>query len=267
MRKDKGQVRLALSDCHFPFHDAPLLEVWLKHLEDLLPDGVDILGDLLDCYSLSRFDKNPLRKHDIQEEIDQVQTFLEELVGRTLTYCDIRYSEGNHENRLKRLLWGKAKELAPIRNLTIPKLLDLKSLGIKYYPLNQPYTIGGLCYLHGDLSSKSTWTAGGGGSNAKKVLISKNVSCLLGHSHKMAYVCFTPWGTTYEGWEAGCLCRMDPEYIQGSPPWQQGWAVVRYPPQGGFDVSLVRVIPEKKKRLVIFEGRVLATLPPAEGTT
>lgn len=260
-------IRVILSDVHFPFQDTPLLALWLKELARIRPDGVDIMGDLIDCYSLSRFDKNPLRKASIQAELDQATCFLDLMMDCLPKGCDVRYCEGNHENRLHRMLWGKAKELAHIRNLSIPKLLGLEARGIKYYTPEKPYRIGGvngLWYIHGDLARKCNWgmTAGGMGARAVCQRIQANV--IMGHTHQMGFISFRGWDQLNEGYEVGCLCRFDLEYIVGVPQWQQGWAVVEYPPEGGYEVQFVRVLNKGKRRIVVAGGKVIATLPPAK---
>lgn len=260
----KRHTRIVLPDVHFPFQDDELLEAWSDHLNDIEPDGIDIMGDLLDCYTLSRFDKNPARKIHLQDEIDQAVQFLDTLSHYAVVGCDIRYCEGNHENRLTRMLWGKSKELANLRNLTIPELLRLKKLGVKYYSPEKPYQIRGVWYLHGDIARKCNWSMTCGGMGAKAVVQRVQGNVIMGHTHQMGDVFYHAWGGLREGAEVGCLCRFDLEYIVGVPQWQQGWAVVEYPPEGGHCVNLVRVQDVGKKRLVIYKGDVIAKIGPAK---
>lgn len=259
-------TRLVLSDVHFPFQDDELLRVWLSHLRELKPDGIDIIGDMLDCYTLSRFDKNPQRKTDIQQEIDMARQFLGEMVSIAPVGCDVRYSEGNHENRLKKVLWGKSKELVSLRNLDIPRLLDLrgKELDIRYYRPESPYRIRDLWYLHGDLARKSNWAMTAGGMGAKAVCARIRGSAIIGHTHQMGHISFRGWDGLTEGYEVGCLCRFDLEYIVGMPQWQQGWAVVHFPEGGGHQVELIRVLDKGRKRIVVAGGEILATIGPAK---
>jgi hypothetical protein len=105
-------------------------------------------------------------------------------------------------------------------------------------------------------------TAGGMGAKAVMQRVRGNV--LIGHTHQMGYVSFRGWNDLSEGYEVGCLCQFDLEYIVGVPQWQQGWAVVKYPKKGGFEVDFIRVLDRGKKRLVIADGDVFATLPPAK---
>jgi hypothetical protein len=68
----EGETVTALiySDTHFPFHDAGVLAVVQAIAEDTQPDWLIHGGDLLDCRHLSRFSKNPERKENQQDEIE-----------------------------------------------------------------------------------------------------------------------------------------------------------------------------------------------------
>ena len=251
------QTRIVLPDVHIPFQDKPLLNVWLRHAANLQPDGVDILGDVIDAFQLSRFDKNPARKHTIQDEADMAHAFLSQVRDAVGPTCDLRYSEGNHENRLTRTLWGKARELEPIRNLRIPQLLGLDKLGVVYHPSSLPYQLGGLTVIHGDVARKSNWSNAYGGSAAQAVCKVKHVNILMGHTHQMGHVCYRSWEKQIEGWECGCLCRFDMDYLVGTPQWQQGWAVIKLLPRNLFDISFVRVLDCGKKRVIVHNGEIL----------
>jgi UDP-2,3-diacylglucosamine pyrophosphatase LpxH len=259
----KEQTRLQLSDLHIPFEDPDLVKVWCRMLTDLQPDGIDIIGDLIDCYTLSRFDKNPRRKQDIQVEVDKATVLLGE-IRRLAPNVDIRYLEGNHENRLERMLWGSAKALGPLRNLTIPKLMGLKDLEIKYYVPANPYRIGDLYFLHGDVTRKQNFSKSPGGRAAADVAKAIGASVLMGHTHQMGYSSFRTWERVLESYEIGCMTRFDLEYIVGVPPWQQGWSMTHFLPSGRHEVQFVRVIESGPKREVIFRGQVYATIGPAK---
>lgn len=265
-KSKKPQLRLILPDVHFPFQDPALLDAWLNHLDDLRPalTGIDILGDLMDAYTLSRFDKNPDRKTNIQIEVDEASDFLSEVRRRAGRKCDIRYSEGNHENRLRRTLWGRAPYLAPIRNLTIPALLRLKDHKIDYYTPEAPYRIGNLWILHGDIVRKSNWASSFGGVCARTVASRVNGNVIMAHTHHMSYVSNQTWSGLLEAYECGCLCHFDLEYIIGVPPWQQGWATIEIEPSGAYDVNFVRSLPIGRKRHLIYKGKTLAILSAAK---
>lgn len=261
----KSQTRLVLPDVHIPFHDPLLVEAWMAFAAKLKPSGVDIIGDLLDCYPISRFDKNPLRKASLQAEVDAGRDLLESLRRVVGKEVNIEYSEGNHENRLRRLLWSVGKNLADLRGLNIPTLLGLKDLRITYHTPETPYRLGKIWILHGDVSRKQNFSKSAGGRAADAVARSIGGSVLMGHTHQMGHTMFRSWERELEGYEVGCLCQFDMEYVVGVPPWQQGWAVLNMFPDGNFSVEFVRSVEgARRKRHLIFRDQTIAVLPPAK---
>lgn len=274
----KAQTRLAIPDIHVPFHDPRLWSALLTHVRNLRPKGIDIIGDVLDCYTLSRFDKDPARKGTFDDEVNTARAMLVSLRCVAGDACDIRFSEGNHENRLRRMLWSKSKELAHLRCLTMPALLGLdqpmikadktvgKSLGVKYYDPVAPYCIGNLWYLHGDLGRKCNWSMSYGGRLAEAIAKRVGNSVIVGHSHQMGKVMYQTWEHSIKGHEIGCICNFSMDYIVGTPQWQQGWAVVDFVKSGNYQVNFVEVAAPnyKSRRSIMFQGDEIATLPPAK---
>lgn len=259
----KVSHRLVLSDVHIPGQDDALMDVWLDRLASFDWDGVDIIGDVIDCYALSRFDKNPRRKFTIQDEIDIARSFLERMREAAGPKCDIRYTEGNHEARLTRVLWSTAKPFAHLRNMNIPGLMGLKDLNIKYYSPERPYRIGDLWYMHGDLARKSNWSMTHGGTGAAACVKRVSGSVMMGHTHQMGLACFRNWHGLVEGYECGCMCNFDQEYIVGFPQWQQGWCEVTF--EGPtYRVDFIRCTEKNNKRYVVAPDGILATLPAAK---
>ena len=62
MTQTKNDLKwLMVSDVHFPRHDPRKVELWFKVLKWLKPDAVDLLGDIDDADSTSRWaDGKPL---------------------------------------------------------------------------------------------------------------------------------------------------------------------------------------------------------------
>jgi UDP-2,3-diacylglucosamine pyrophosphatase LpxH len=95
MKKIKCEKSAFISDLHIPFHWKPTVDVVLEFLKWFQPDFVFIVGDLMDFYPLSNFDKNPQRLLQLQDELDQGVLFLKQLrkaVGRD---CRIIFTPGN----------------------------------------------------------------------------------------------------------------------------------------------------------------------------
>lgn len=243
-----GHVRVVVNDFQVPFHDVTAFRLLLKALRMLKPNGLDILGDFMDFYSISDFSKDPERKLLLRDELKVGRRMLAELVraaGGRRRRLDCRFSDGNHEDRLRRYVWKNAPRLAGIEGLNVPDLLNLKALGIRHYSYLQPYKIGQLWFHHGKLVRKHA------GMTALAHIQTVGGNVIVGHCHRTAHICKTTWSHTLQGWENGCMCRLDPEYIHGRPDWQQGFAIIRYGRGRTFGVEQ---IPIRRGRMWI-DGR------------
>ena len=250
------QTRITLPDLHVPFHDKKLLEVWMKRLEKGNGfgkfHGVDIIGDFIDCYSLSRFDSNPERKNTFQQELDEGQAILQR-IRETVPNADIRYSEGNHEDRLRKILWGKSSALAHLRHLRIPVLLGLEELGISWHDPLHPYKIGDLWYSHGDLLRKHA----GQSARAKSEAMSGSV--MIGHCHRMGWSPCTTHALVTDAYECGHMSDASQlDYVRNVFNWQSGWAEVNF--RDGYHwVDFYRVIDRGRERVIVGPEGVLAS--------
>ncbi len=215
---DKG-MHVGLSDAHGIFVDKRAWKSAVGFVRDQRPGHVHLIGDMIDFYGLSKFLKDPSRKYDLQYECDFTYDLLAE-IREAAGDATIRFSEGNHENRLKRFLLGNAPALAELRALTVPELLRFDDLGIKWHSQDQdPYRIGPCVVAHGELVRKRS------GSTAI-ANIEKYGTCFWGgHTHRLAKVNYRNATGTYGGYENGCLCQLNPEYVR-CPDWQQGWGVL-----------------------------------------
>lgn len=212
-KENKKQKIVQINDLHIPFHDKNTLEVFYKFLKDVKVDKIIIAGDLLDFYELSTFDKDPMRKFTIQEEIDKCYEVLKKLKE----YCsEIHFIKGNHEDRLRRFLW-KNPSLASIKVLELSKLLNLDTLGIEYHDFE--YVYRKFRFTHGTIVRQES------GATAKAELLKYGGSMASGHTHRLAMYIKTDARGTVGAYEGGCLCELTPEYIQGTPNWQQGFLV------------------------------------------
>lgn len=65
-----------LSDIHVPYHDPRAVAAALAVLADFRPNLTVIGGDLYDCYSISRYSKDPDRREALQDEFDAARPIL-----------------------------------------------------------------------------------------------------------------------------------------------------------------------------------------------
>lgn len=203
---------IVISDIHYPYHDAKAIKCVLDFIQDKDIDTIILNGDILDFYDVSSFDKDPDRVNSLQKEIDMSTKFFKKL--RTIKPdARIVFIKGNHEYRLERYL-KKHPELYSLDALKLPNLLDLKKYNIEYS--DKGIKLGNLKIIHGTIVRKFS------GYTARAEMEKNDCSGISGHTHRLAvYYKRTPsrdlmWA------ESGCLCDLNPEYID-NPSWNQGF--------------------------------------------
>jgi UDP-2,3-diacylglucosamine pyrophosphatase LpxH len=212
------QMHVVLSDQHIPFQDPIIEDLTIEFLREHKPKVIHLLGDVLDFYSLSRFDKDPARKQSLQGELDGATAYFARLRD-ACPRARIIYSEGNHENRLRRYLWSQAQALSDLRTLSFEELLGLGKYKIEWVDASKPYRIGNLLFIHGELVRRAS------GASAKGHMDKFGCNVIHGHTHRLGAHYHRTFDTMIGAWENGCLCDLNPEYAT-CPDWQNGWSVV-----------------------------------------
>ena len=207
-----------ISDTHIPYEDKKAIEVVLKFLKDFQPDYILLGGDLIDFYSISKFNKDPKRALETQDDLDKLYEFLKK-IRDICPNSIILYFKGNHENRLRTYKWTKCPELAYLRCLTPEKLFRLAELDIQW--IEKRWQYGKLWFMHGSKLSVHS------GDSARKNRDDCGTNVVHGHSHRTGKSNLTNLGGNAGGWESGCLCDLNPEYIEGVANWQHGLTVVQ----------------------------------------
>ncbi len=228
-------IEVIFNDVHVPNHDVRALKLLRDVIRKVRPNIVTCLGDLVDSYTISRFNKDPNRKLTLGHEIGQARKILDEVAEAAPKKCRLIFHGGNHEDRLRKYVWGRCPDLACLSELSWPTLLHLSNHGWEYLPYETPFKIGGLWHHHGDvIRQRSGYTA--------RALIDKvGGSVICGHTHSLAHIHRTTWTAHVEGWENGCLCKLKADYITGVPDWQQGFSVVTYGKRGQFKVQQIHI--------------------------
>lgn len=166
---------LIVSDCHHPYVDRKAWNLMLKVGKDLKPKHVYIIGDFLDCYSVSSHSKLPPQALQFRKEVDAGLAALDQLDALKAT--NKVYIAGNHCDRLERYLQEKAPELFDF--VSIPQIMELKERGWKYVPYKHDTRLGKLWLTH---------DVGTAGRNAAyKALDTYEHSIITGHTHRMCY--------------------------------------------------------------------------------
>jgi hypothetical protein len=231
-------------DTHGQYIDPEAEAVFLSVLRDVAPDIVVHVGDLVDAYNLSSFDRDPLRKESLQDEIDAGRTHLAR-VRAVVPGAHFRLLEGNHEDRLRRTLWradGPAREVLSLQTVrdavTWPALLRLDDLGIEFTSaFDQPLAdlLPKFILKHGNVVRKwSGWSAKGEWERYGK-------SGASGHVHRLGMFFHRDWNGNHVWAETGCLCSLNPDYMR-DPDWQQGFVVASFERStGAFQIEPVYI--------------------------
>lgn len=203
------------SDIHFPFQDDSAIDAFLGYCREVKPTHIVLNGDIIDCYKLSRFTKGEGRNP--YEEIQICRHFLERLRNENKD-SKIYYVIGNHCTRLQTYILSKAPELACLIEdiFSIIKVDDFKVRGCSELIINNDFVI-----THGKLLGNKA------GLSAIKEIEKHYMSGASGHCHKLAHFITRKAGKKFEWFETGCLCDLNPEYVQ-DPDWMQGFVSISY---------------------------------------
>lgn len=226
----KSEVHLFVSDFQIPEEDSLAIEAVLKFIPDLKPDYIHFLGDILDLTKMSSFDANPYDKHSLMDEITAGRKILKRFVDvgkKANKDCKFNFFSGNHEERQLRAL-SKSPQFADLEVdgeliLSLPHLLQLKKLGIKWIPYYQEYFEHGVFIEHGDIARSH------GSYTAKAMLEKRGNSGFSGHTHRLGIHMKTYSGITKFWVENGCLCKLNFKFpYHKSNDWQNGFSVGIY---------------------------------------
>jgi len=230
---------LFISDIHAPYHDEKALKILYKFMDWYKPQTIFIIGDLLDCYAVSRFTKDPKGALNFKEEVDSAISILK-AIKKHSNNSQIYYIRGNHEARIKKFLWSNAKELSGLQELEVPSILHFKELGIKYVEKGM-MMYKGVMVKHGSVVRKYA------GYTAKAEFEKNGCSGVSGHTHRAAVYMQTNASGDYKWMEIGCLCKLDQEYMEGETPnWQQGFGIGYFNKNSNrYQLELVNIIDGK----------------------
>lgn len=209
---------VVFNDVHVPFHNKKGVEAVLKLCKEYQPDAIVINGDFLDCYSISSFDKAP-GGPTLQDELDQGL----EILNRLRRYCplaEIWYTEGNHEERLRRLIKSQ-HGLHGLRSFSLESLLEFERLDIKYRSYKEVVWFGDLAIYHGKHIS------GHAGYSAKRELERGGFRYVItGHVHRLGFHHQKGYTGNRMALENGGLFDIEQcEYLL-NPNWMNGFCIV-----------------------------------------
>jgi predicted phosphodiesterase len=246
---------LLWGDTHFPHQCDKALAVVAAIAKDIQPDVLCHMGDLIDSADLSeKFKKNPARKETLQDEIDMGRAHLARM--RVLV-PDAQFIllEGNHEERMTRVLWnmeGPARALSLLTDvqkaLSWPSLLGLDFMDIQWVPYGEQTKQR---FLPKFLLKHGTIVRQKGGYTAHSELSKYGMSGASGHTHRLSDIMHRDHNGNHIWIETGCTCSLEPEYTP-DPDWQNGCVVLTlHRDTGAFQAEKIYI----HKGNAIFRGK------------
>lgn len=251
-KNSKPQMWVVLADLHYPESDRPSVAAAMDFVQKNKKNigGVVLLGDFLDCASISRHTENlpGLRqKGGFQTDIDGFLRDIIDPIDAALPKAQKVLLLGNHENWLS-LLLDKQPELAGA--LSWPKLLQVKERGWTLVGQGNSFSIGKLLLIHGD-------QVGSGANVAKKLVDTHCANVLMGHCHTFSAHTKTSEVKVTSKWVGmviPCLTTLSPSYGKARPNSHlRGFAIVESFEGGRLFNVFVPIISEGK---FCFSGQV-----------
>lgn len=216
----KMKTVLVCPDVHIPFECESSIRCLIRVAKELRPDVFVCLGDLLDFYQLSRFDKDPSRKTTVADDCDLARKWFYKLDRALPDKCTKVFIEGNHEARLQKWIWANGSDLGKM----IPALgdyLHLPALGWEHVRYGELWRYGNVAYMHGDRC----------GMNVSMNMIRKyGCNVVHGHDHGAGLRYFA--NAVSRVWSLNCGHLSDmtqQEYLYGGvADWTVGFGLVEY---------------------------------------
>lgn len=231
---------LVLSDVHVPYHDRDALTVALTYGHDRDADHILLNGDILDFFSVSRWEKDP-RERDFARELQTGRDVLE-VIRKAFPKARIVFKLGNHEERWERYLFAKAPELLGVADFQLEKLLRFDEYKIECVADCRPIRLGRLNVVHGH---EYRFGIQAPVNPARGFYLRAKAPVLGGHLHQTSQHSEKNLeGNVISAWSTGCLCNMTPAYARINN-WNLGFAYVETDKDGVFEVQNLRIIKGK----------------------
>lgn len=228
-------IVVALCDQHLD-HTTPPSQAYIvskQFCKDIQPDEIVMVGDFLDLPYLAKWNKDtPLLVEGRRYQAD-FEMARRELTDLRTSCQKMTFLEGNHENRVTRFI-----EQHPLLDgsLNVETDLDLRSLGVKFCPMNTVYSCGKLNFTHGWFWNKY---------HAMKHLNDMGDHIFYGHTHDHQVVIKQVRATRepYIAMSMGCLCDLNPYWKRNRPnEWVNGFGYFEVGTKGNFTPLFIPII-------------------------
>lgn len=213
----KNTKVVIFGDLHCPFHDEEALDLVLNYVRKNKPEAVVLNGDILDCYKISRFNKDP-NARSFYDEIVEGRKILKKIENAVPQNARLIWLDGNHEERIQKYTRTNAPEFEGL--ISVPSLMRFDDIDVEYHTHSQPLFINNIVIKHGSMISSIA-----SGYSVKKELDKETESVIMGHTHRLAIIHKTYRNRTVFGVEGGHLSDISQiDYMYGKvADWQQGF--------------------------------------------
>lgn len=229
---------LVMQDIHIPYQINEVIAIALEYAKKENVDGIILNGDIMDCYDLSRWDKETKRP-SIMDELQLVRRFLDYLVAE-FPGTKIWYKFGNHEERYHHYILKNARELVDVPEYSLEAMLNLKEIGIQKVG-REIIKMGRFNLLHGHEFQQSVNQQ----VNPARGLYTK-IKCSggIGHHHQISTHSESDLtGSQHITHSFGCMCDMEPEYMPYAYlKWRHGFGIIEVFKNDNFIVHNKEVI-------------------------
>ena len=238
----KGHKRLLLlSDIHVPYHSVDALTAVFDYAKKNKPDAILLNGDTLDFFGLSRFCKDPRKRHFAAE----LQAFKEliDVIKKNFPLAKLYFKVGNHEERYMHYLWMKAGELVGVEEFELERIISSRANGITIISDKRIIRANELNIIHGHEFASGFFSPV---NVARGLYLRGKTNAIQGHNHQSSeHTESNMNGKITTTWSTGCLCELHPEYMPLNK-WNLGFAMIELDTnKRDFEVKNMRIVNGK----------------------
>lgn len=198
-----------LSDIHFPYSDLKALNAAVKYLVKYKPDTIILNGDIIDCYQLSNFEKDP-RQRSFKYELDMLREFFVQM-RKLFPKSRIVYKLGNHEERYEKKILQRVPEFVDIEMFNFGTVIKARDFDVELVGNKRVIRVGKLNVLHGHELPRGMAAPV---NPARGLFLRTKASTLGAHHHQVSEHTESDLNGNLIGcWSTGCLCDLTPHYM------------------------------------------------------
>jgi len=244
----KGRNVGIIADIHIPYHDQRALNIALSYLKKRNIDTLIIDGDLIDCYHISRFEKDRRERHTLWDELSMMVKFLTDL-RINFPDAEIIFKLGNHDERYESFL-NSDTNLVNFKVLSFDHLINsygeteeeqklARSRNIKIVSEKRILKIGKLNVCHGQEFGRSIFSPV---NPARGLYLRSKTNTIAGHHHQTSEHVEKDLNDNITGcWSIGCLSDLHPAYMPINK-FNHGFAHVLRHDNGNFSIDNKKIL-------------------------